>query len=396
MPQFKTPTKGPDISVLLYSSSYNYPAPYPWNPNLQTFGAPNDNVFFGSFGGASPSAYMWRQGITDVWDGYFYFMQNHSFVRTHFTVTNALGGTGQLGVFYNPTAQKLIAGFYTLSGTTIHAQIFESVETFTLSDGELPDVTMVEVFNASWNGVMSSASLTTTDVWMLVLPVGGSFQFGVCYRYLATAGGWVHTFYDCVNPALYCIGSSHGDGGELPEITAASSISHVTGDIYHAFAFIQGTGSQKIGVGNFTMLTNDTTTQILTFLNLSVSDYNQMSLQFFYNSTDGFIYAINTATTPFSLFKFDFAADNYWQVFFNAADNAAQTFLNAAHLTTPFWAYSAENNVSLFTGGKSDAPLYFTTNPFITRLIMGPGPKLPILNLACQNFCLPMYRMKKL
>lgn len=390
MVNFVTPTRLPDSSAQIYTSIFPYPKPYPWNPNI----GGNQNQFGQSEGNASILNNLWQIGATADYHGYYYMVQSNGFVRADFIITDAITSTGRFDVVYNPTRRKIIAGFYKRTGSNITAQVFESVNAFDLTSGDLGTISMVQVFNGTFNGVLST--LVTPDlITLLCLPGGGTNSWGVTFYYESGANGWITSYYDPIGAQLYCLVSSAGTGTRLPPITTQCAIQNLGGQ-YRAIAYVSGVGEQILAIITFGLASSETPgTSTYFYVNgFTLGDYFQFSKQHYFTMSDGYFYALDTSV-PFSMYKIAPDGTTYQMVQLIGGDQAAQNFVNNATANF-FWGYSQQANTPIFTTGLVDNPLYFVYAPVIPRLIMGPGPIIPALPLACQNFCLPMFRMKKI
>jgi len=396
MPTHITPVKLANKVATLYSSKIDYPPITPWDSGVGA--TPN---FTPSFGNAYVDARLSRVGVTFSFDGYFYALQNDSYVRCLFNVTNTLSTTNNFGVFRDETSGKLVTGFYTVAANMITAQIFESDVVVPLDGGDMGTITFSEVFNGTYDPTFSAPHGTFTEVWLIVLPQGGSFSYGIGFYYQAVfppSPGFdygVVSFFDIATTTLYCIASNYVAGGSLPKLQSYTACVYAGSNTYRAMLYSSGSFDSGPVLATFGF-TTDPTLPIWTpiFLDFSLGDIFQFSLgQYWYR--DGFWYAMDTSGGA-SFYEIANDATSYSMVTFVGGDNDAQNFINSfAYGGNKNWGYSLSGKTALFVAGTSAAPLIFTFQPVIQLSLMGLGPILPILNLACQNFCLPMYRMRR-
>lgn len=383
-----------------YGSTFNYPAIKPWDNTGLTLGK-----FYPNFGTAALTARLQQVGITNVYDVYFYGVQNYGYFRYSSQVTAPGPGVFLLEPVFDFNSGKVLCGFYSYIGNTITADIFESNITHTFSDETFSEPSMNHIYSGSFDTSYFSddqfQSLTLT-----VFPAGGILNWGLACFFTALAprpvgqAYWAYTvLFDPINTLSYPIASTWPESTgiqrtDCPHFLSTGTIQYIGNDTYMMFETL---GGQNIAFNVFTANSASSPISLAATLSwiigLTLQDYNGLAFANYWHDAQNNWYGSDKGI----IFQFspDFSA--YRKITLFGADSVARNFFRTEPLNSDIiWGYSRQNNSILISNSPSVAPPVMLTNvPVRIVQIAGPGPIWPVLNLECQNFCLPLFRMKK-
>lgn len=390
-----TPVKLADNTAKVYTSQVYYPPISGWFP-----GAAGNAKFYASFGDAVLTAEVVRRGVTSVYDGYFYRIQNTGYFRCKFVITDGIGADGVLTPIFDFYNGKVLAGFYKISGNNLTVQVYESVNGIAELAGDVGTVAMTEVLNVTYNATFTVANDGILYPALAMLPANPHFSWGIVSYYTYQQSGpsyiSVQCFYDPLSSLLYNFGSS-GSAGPFSFHTVIPLTPEMlmtwNGATYNQLLWSNGVA--------FSITSPDTIfnePQDYNVASLPLDVINGMQGKQFWADSQGYFYSVFTGPPNFSLLQFDNIGNEYRQILLTGGDNQAGALIKryADISAQNFWGFSKIGNTPLFVSGPVSNPLIYTMAPYIPLGIAGPGPKIPEIDLPCQNFCLPLSRIKKL
>lgn len=379
-----------------YDTTFDYVPVKPWDATY-----PALTAFFPSYGNATIDNRFVNTGGNNF-DVYFYTLQNYGFLRYKSSVTASAPGMSQFKAQYNETSGKIMCGFYSVAGFNITAQIFESVNSYSKISGDHSEVAMTQVFSGTFD-VHYFAEDSYQGLYNLVMFPAGGLSWGISVAVNARAprppaqAYWAYTvIYDPLSSSKYVAQSTWpvSTGIQVTDIISFNpgcAMVFNGGNSYTVFEDV----SQSPKFSTFTLSggTPDTTIGTNDQVNgLTLTDYNNLAYGSFWRDQFGYWYG-GTKTKAYR-FASDFTSYTIL-TYIGGDDVSSQFFANLPISSDVIAGYSFQYNAELITNSDPLNPLILTSNPVRFIGMRGTGPIIPTIGLPCQNFCIPMFRMKK-
>lgn len=398
-------TRIADKELILYKSQVSYPPVSPWDPNYLTIGTPYTR-FAPSFSSFAILDNDIRNTSGNLFDGYFYGITNSGYLRCKFTLDALHSGMTAWGAQYFERDKKLAVFFTKAIGNTVQTVLYMS-EPLAQTAGDLGTITLTLVYDDIIAGDFYGDTLTGFNP--IVFP-GGGLTLGMAFYFTTTAFTtgqpfpdnlpWIYTsFVELPSATKFSIFSNFQEGntnlrGVTQNCGLNSALKYDSATGYYSFwsQYSFGTGYDIWTPFQPQAAPNSPMTKYI-MDGFSIGEFIHIQSGYKTAIANGQISAVGSRTYDITI---DFANQVYWYDVLTAGDTATANFLASIPVDSQvIGGYASGANAIIYSHSDAADPLFFTSVK-ATVGIMGPGPILPILNLACQNFCLPMFRMKKI